>query len=113
MALTKMLLFDLCFNDFPFRVISVRPAFSNEISALALVTANLDSSADTVDAHIVKQDMQKAGYTNLATQLALTRLSRMQFVEATEGTDYNGNVFVAYRMQEEGETWLLEKIKIN
>jgi hypothetical protein len=95
-------------------IVSVSPVKSthglqpNEISALALVMANVDSSADEVSAHVVKQDMQKAGYTNLATQLALTRLSRMQFVEATEGTDYDGSNFVAYRMQEEGETWLLE-----
>jgi len=70
--------------------------------------ANVDSSADKVSAHTIKQDMQKAGYTNLATQLALTRLSRMRFVEATEDSDYNGNDFVCYRMLEEDENWLLE-----
>jgi hypothetical protein len=52
--------------------------------------------------------MEKAGYTRLATQLALTRLTRMQFVEAGEDSDYNGNPFVSYRMLEAGENWLLE-----
>jgi hypothetical protein len=80
----------------------------NEISALALVMANVDSSTDRVRAYTIKEDMQKAGYTRLATQLALTRLSRMQFVEATEESDYNGNDCVFYRMLKEGENWLLE-----
>ena len=93
-------------------IVSVSPVKSthglqpNEIAALALVMANVDSSADKVGTHTIKQDMQKAGYTNLATQLALTRLSRMNFVEALQDSDYNGNEFVCYRMLEEGENWL-------
>jgi nucleoside 2-deoxyribosyltransferase len=95
-------------------IVSVSPLKSthglqpNEVAALALVMANVDSSRDSVSTGTIKQDMQKAGYTRLATQLALTRLARMQFVEATEDADYNGNPFVCYRMLEEGENWLLE-----
>ena len=80
----------------------------SEVAALALVMANVDSSADRVPTETVKRDMQKAGFTRLATQLALTRLSRLHFVEANEDTDYNGNPFVVYRILEHGENWLLE-----
>lgn len=80
----------------------------NEITALALVMANVDSSSDRIFTGTIKQDMQKAGYTKLATQLALTRLSRMGFVEATEDSDINGNSFVCYRVLEPGENWLLD-----
>lgn len=80
----------------------------NEISALALVMANVDSSTDRVRAYTIKEDMEKAGYTRLATQLALTRLSRMHFVEAAEEPDYNGDDCVFYRILEGGENWLLE-----
>lgn len=67
----------------------------NEVAALALVMANVDSSSDSVSTHTIKQDMEKAGYTRLATQLALTRLARMQLVEPGEDSDYNGNSFVS------------------
>jgi hypothetical protein len=80
----------------------------NEVTALALVMANVDSSTDRVSTHTIKQDMEKAGFTRLATQLALTRLARMQLVEPGEDSDYNGNPFVSYCMLEAGENWLLE-----
>ena len=82
----------------------------SEVTALALVMANVDSSSDIVAASRVKQDMQKAGFTPLACQLALTKLSRLRFVEAREeAADYNGNsTYIVYRMLEDGENWLLE-----
>lgn len=79
----------------------------NEIAALAFVMANVDASSDRVHAYTIKQDMENAGYTRIATQLALTRLARMQFVEASEDSDMNGNTSL-YRMLEAGEDWLLE-----
>ena len=96
------------------RIVSASPVRSthglqpNEISALALVMANVDSSTDHVSTNVIKQAMQEAGYTRLATQLALTRLARMQFVEPSEDSDYNGNSSVVYRMLEDGEDWLLQ-----
>jgi hypothetical protein len=80
----------------------------NEIAALALVMANIDSSSDRVATSTVKQDMENAGYTRLATQLALTRLARMSFVQAVEDSDYNSNPFVSYQILAAGEDWLLE-----
>jgi hypothetical protein len=70
--------------------------------------ASVDSSTDRVSTHVIKQAMKEAGYTRLATQLALTRLARMQFVEPSEDSDYNGNSFMVYRMLEAGEDWLLQ-----
>ncbi len=87
----------------------------NEVAALALVMANVDSSTDRVSTNAIKLDMEKAGYTRLATQLALTRLARMQLVESSEDSDINGNTFVLYRMLEVGEDWLLanqEKLEL-
>lgn len=80
----------------------------NEVAALAFVMANVDSSGDRVSTATIKRDMENAGYTRLATQLALTRLARMHFVEAFEDSDFNGNPFISYQMREPGENWLLE-----
>lgn len=70
--------------------------------------ANVDSSDDRVTTSVIKGDMQRIGYTPLAAQLALTRLSRMQFIASGEDSDINGNSWVVYRMLPAGEDWLLE-----
>jgi hypothetical protein len=80
----------------------------NEITALALIMANVDSSADFVRPDVIKGDMDRAGYTRLATQLAVRRLARLRFIEITDDTGFNGNPLVTYRMLEAGENWLLE-----
>jgi len=80
-----------------------------EISALAFVMANVDSSEDTVAAYVIKNDMESAGYTKLASQLALTQLSRIKFVQAIQTSDsYHNGEYIAYRMLEAGEDWLLQ-----
>lgn len=82
----------------------------NEVAALALVMANVDSSAAGVSTYTIKAEMEKAGYTRVATQLALTRLTRIGFVEPYEdSTDFNQQ-FVAYRVLTAGEDWLLENM---
>lgn len=80
---------------------------SYEIAALALVMANGDSS-DQVTTWSIKQDMLRAGYTYVATRLALTRLTRMGFLQSYEDFDINGNAFLTYRVMTEGEDWLLQ-----
>jgi hypothetical protein len=87
----------------------------DEITALTLVMANVDSSTDRVSTNEIKADMENAGYNRLATKLALTQLARMQLVEAGEDSDDNGNPFISYRMLEAGENWLVanqEKLEL-
>jgi nucleoside 2-deoxyribosyltransferase len=79
-----------------------------EVAALALIMANVDSSNDGVSTNTIKTDMEKAGYTRLASQLALTRLSRMGYIIPGEDSDYNGNSWVVYKMLPDGEDWLLD-----
>jgi hypothetical protein len=80
----------------------------SEVAALAFVMANAASSSDAIGTCTIRLDMEKAGYNRVATQLALTRLTRVGFVEQFEGSDLNGNPIVACRMLAAGEDWLLE-----
>jgi hypothetical protein len=80
----------------------------SEITCLALIMANINFPTDRVSVFTIKRDMEKAGYTPLATQLALIPLSRMLLVDADETTDDNGNYYTGYRVLPEGENWLLE-----
>ncbi len=80
----------------------------HEIAALALVMANAEAVGAGVPSYTVKTDMEKAGFTKEATQIALIRLNRLAFIEPFEDHDYNDNTFIAYRLLPMGEDWLVE-----
>jgi hypothetical protein len=88
----------------------------NEVAALAFVMANAEPSGSGVSTYTIREDMKKAGFNSLATQLGLLRLSRSGFVEAyedqNEDQNYNSQSFVAYRLLTQGEDWLLANQEI-
>ena len=88
----------------------------NEVAALAFVMANAESLGSGVSTYTIREDMKKAGFNSLATQLGLLRLSRSGFVEAyedqNEDQNYNSQSFVAYRLLTQGEDWLLANQEI-
>jgi hypothetical protein len=92
----------------PVRTEGLQPS---EVAALAFVMANAESSGSGVSTYTIREDMKKAGFNSLATQLGLLRLSRLSFVEAYEDQNddgnFNGQTFVAYRLLTKGEDWLL------
>jgi len=80
----------------------------HQIAALAFVMANREAEAGVVPAYTIRQNMTNAGYTELATSLALTQLSRLGFVETIEDHIMNDEPFFRYRLLAAGEDWLLE-----
>jgi hypothetical protein len=75
----------------------------NEVAALALVMANVDSSDDKVTASTIKSDMEAAGYNRLATQLALTRLTKLEMVEPVQMQD-GYEITLSIECYQEGKT---------
>jgi hypothetical protein len=81
----------------------------HEVAALAFVMANADGVESGVSAYSIKADMERAGYTNAATQLGLIRLSRLGYVESVEESDsFRNESWIAYRLTTAGQDWLLE-----
>ena len=79
----------------------------HEIAALALVIANRDSIEDYASMHQIKNGMRKAGYSDVATGVALTSLTRKTYVKSENLEDYEGCRFDAYWLMPQGEEWLL------
>jgi hypothetical protein len=65
----------------------------------------------TVPANFVRSDMEKAGFTGLATTLALATLLRNDFVGTSEEPDYNGEPYTVYSVTKPGMDWLLKNQK--
>ena len=57
--------------------------------------------------HQIKNGMRKAGYSDVATGVALTSLTRKTYVKSENLEDYEGCRFDAYWLMPQGEEWLL------
>jgi hypothetical protein len=75
---------------------------------LAVVMENTLTPDGLVRPRDVEQDMQRAGFTPLATSLGLRSLLRKRMVETAQVTDDNGYTETEYRASERGQDWLLE-----
>jgi hypothetical protein len=79
----------------------------HELTALALLFANSDTTEDAVAVNWIKQEMRKAGFTEVGTRIALTRLIKLGYV--TSNWRYDGDErWAVYGVTEDGEAWLLE-----
>lgn len=82
----------------------------NEMVALVAIGQNLDNPNDSVAIGIIQQDMEKAGFTKIATILGLTNLLRKDMIEMEqrEGSNFNENyTYTVYSLKEKGMNWLL------
>lgn len=80
----------------------------HEIAALAFIIANRDSTEDCASMHQIRNDMEKAGYSDVATSVAVTSLTRKTYVKSKNVEDYEtGGRFYAYQLTPQGEEWLL------
>jgi nucleoside 2-deoxyribosyltransferase len=79
----------------------------HEIVALVAIAQNLHSLSGNVPGYLVRGDMEKAGFTRIATTLSLTSLIRSGMVEEAELYDDNQDNYIAYSLTPKGMDWLL------
>jgi hypothetical protein len=80
----------------------------HELTALALLMANSDSTDDTIYPSKLKEEMRKAGYSEIGTRLAISRLSKLGYVASAREHGGFDDSWILYRITEEGEAWLTE-----
>jgi len=79
----------------------------HELTALALLLANSDAASDGVAINWIKQEMRKAGYTDIGTRLALAKLTKLGYVGSRWAND-GAESWAVYSITEDGEMWLVE-----
>ena len=57
--------------------------------------------------HQIRHGMREAGYSDVATGVALTSLTRKTYVKSESVEDQEGGRFYAYWIMPQGEEWLL------
>ena len=79
-----------------------------EIATLVAVAQQIDSPDDGISAYRVREDMETAGFTKLATTLGLKALLDKDMLSTFEDHDDFGNIFTAFMVTKKGMAWLFE-----
>lgn len=82
---------------------------SHEIALLILAMENSLSKEDTISVYTLKNEMGKSGYTDIATSVGIRSLAKLGMIETFKEIDNwnNGQEYIACRLTEEGEHWIL------
>ena len=80
---------------------------SHEIAMLLLIMENSLSSEDTSYLYTLRSEMEKAGYTAIATSIAVRTLTANKMIETLTETDHNGEEYACCRLLESGVEWVL------
>jgi hypothetical protein len=80
----------------------------HEFAALALLMGRTDGPGDGVFAGQLKEDMRKAGYTDVATRVAIRTLLNKNLIKTYFSRDDNGDPYSMVEITAEGENWLVE-----
>ncbi len=83
---------------------------SHEIAILVLIMENQLTSEDCMSLYVLKNEMEKAGYTPIATSVGVRGLSKAGLIETFKEVDEfnNGEEYLACKLTEAGESWILE-----
>jgi hypothetical protein len=81
----------------------------HEIALLILVMENQLSSEDSTSVFGLKHEMNKSGYTDIATSVGMRSLTKNGMIETFRTTDdYNNNQdYIACKLTDKGENWIL------
>ncbi len=81
---------------------------ASETVALALIMENRLTPNSSLFPQSIANDMGRAGYTKLASALALEGLMSKRYIDLIEDTDFNGNQFELYRLTQSGVQWCMK-----
>lgn len=88
-------------------VIEIEGLKSHEIALLLFLMENLVSADDSISAFTLKNEMNKAGYTAIATSVGIRTLEKNGMVITSKVSDYNDNEYIICRLTDKGENWIL------
>jgi len=81
---------------------------SSEIALLILVMENHLSPSNGINVTYLHTEMSKAGYTDIATSIGISTLTRKDFLSIGTDDDYNGYTYHIINITRKGEDWIIE-----
>ncbi len=81
-----------------------------EFSALCVAFENIDSDQDAASLWVITNDMERLGYTKLATKAAMIGLLNKAMVKRQNASDGDGNMFYVYNLTAYGEGYIMNNL---
>lgn len=92
-------------NEMP--VVPTEGLTSHEVALLILIMQSVLTPDDSIGLWNLQSEMGKAGYTDIATSIAVRTLANKEMIETFKDSDYNGNEYFCCRLTVKGENWML------
>jgi len=80
----------------------------HEVVTLAAIGENVDRTEGLATVYAIRADMERFGFTRMATAIALKTLEDKGFIESTSYQDDEGDYITAYRLIGEGWEWIVD-----
>jgi len=82
---------------------------SHEIALLILVTNYCIANENSISVWKLRDEMNKSGYTDIATSVGIRTLERNKMIETFKDVDdwNDGREYIACKLTEKGENWIL------
>ena len=81
---------------------------SHEIALLIFIMENQTSPQESSPVYHLKNEMSKAGYTDVATAVGIRTLAKLEMIESFKDyNNWNNEEYPACRLTEKGENWIL------
>ena len=74
---------------------------------MILITNNSFPNEDGISVWYLKEEMNKSGYTDIATSVGVRTLTKNEMIGTFKDTDYNNNEYIACKLTEKGVNWIL------
>lgn len=88
-------------------VIETEGLKSHEIALLILIMENQLTKEDSTPVYLLKREMNKSGYTDVATSVGVRTLERNGMLESFRTNDFNGEDYIACRLTDKGVNWVI------
>ena len=79
----------------------------HEVTMLLFLLENQISEEQTVSARRLQNDIEAAGFTKVASNIAFRELKNKGFVEQTKEYSEDGDQYIVFKLSEKGENWIL------
>jgi len=90
------------------RLTKIEGLDQHEIVCLAALAENLTSPEDHASAYQIKRDMERSGFTKIATTLAIKSLVQKEMVTYSTYNDLDGDQYTGYLLTDGGWAWVLD-----
>lgn len=80
----------------------------HEVVTLAAIGENIDRTEGLANVRAIRNDIERFGFTRMATTIALKTLQDQGFIESTSYQDAEGDYITAYSLTREGWDWIVD-----